>query len=166
MKSSSVRPIAAIDKRSRLAEGAATGGLLLICVSLVVPFFASSDFALASALKWVYAAGALIYTVARVVGAKVPGDSLRMRRLRRMEFWGGVAFMVAAAFWFYSENHLGPYAGMLALLRQTILFTLVGAAIQVIASWMIVARSKSEASSVSGSRSGADNKEGKKGDKR
>ena len=144
MKSSSIRPVAAADKRLRLAEGTATGGLLLICVSLVVPFFAPSDFGLASVLKWIYAAGAIIYTVARVVGAKVPGDSLRMRRLRRMEFWAGVAFMVAGAFWFYSENHLGQYAGMLALLRQTILFTLVGAAIQVIASWMIVSTSKSE----------------------
>ncbi|MBD5264196.1 MAG: hypothetical protein HDS48_01520 [Bacteroides sp.] len=163
MKSSSVGPTAASDKRLRLAEGTATGGLLLICVSLVVPFFAPSDFGLASALKWIYAAGAIIYTVARVVGAKVPGDSLRLRRLRRMEFWAGVAFMIGGAFWFYSENHLGPYAGMLALLRETILFTLVGAAIQVIASWMIVSKSKSEARSAS---AGEPDKMNRKGERR
>lgn len=144
MKKDSDNSAAVSEKRVRLAEGGATFGLLLICVSLVVPFFAPSSFSLMAVMKWVFAAGALLYTVARVVGANVPGESLRLRRLRRMEFWAGVAFMVAAAFWFYSELHLGPYAGMLALLRQTILFTLVGAAIQVIASWMIVSCRRKE----------------------
>ena len=144
MKINSERSVAGIEKRVRLAEGVATSGLLLICVSLVVPFFCPSSFGLMAVLKWVFAGGALIYTVARVVSARVPGESLRLRRLRRMEFWAGVAFIVAAAFWFYSERHLGPYAGMLALLRQTILFTLVGAAIQVIASWLIVRCQRNE----------------------
>lgn len=144
MKKNSGNSAVDSEKRVRLAEGVATFGLLLICVSLVVPFFSPSSFGLMAVMKWVYAAGALVYTIARVAGSNVPGESIRLRRLRRMEFWGGVAFMIAAAFWFYTEMHLGPYAGMLALLRQTILFTLVGAAIQVIASWMIVSCQRKE----------------------
>lgn len=152
MTSSSNSHVADSVKRDRLTEGVATGGLLLICVSLVIPFFYPSDFSVVSVLKWVYSAGALIYVGARVAGAMTHGGSVRLRRLRRMEFWAGVAFMVAAAFWFYSERHLGPYAGMLALLRQTILFTLVGAAIQVIASWLIVSVSNKESRQGYGSR--------------
>lgn len=144
MASYTNRPIQGDSRKGNLVEGVATFGLLLICVSLVIPFFSPSDFALVKVLKWVYSAGALIYVIARVIGARAPGESVRLRRLLRMEFWGGVAFMVGAAFWFYSESHLGPYAGMLALLRQTILFTLVGAAIQVIASWLIVSCQRKE----------------------
>lgn len=129
----------------RLAENSATFGLLLICVSLIVPFFNPGNLEFIKVFKWVYVAGALIYVIARIAGIRArDGESLRLRRLRRMEFWAGVAFMIGAAFWFYSEVHLGPYAGMLALLRQTILFTLVGAVIQVIASWLIVAREQKE----------------------
>lgn len=121
-------------------EWLASAGLLLLCVSLVIPFFNPSDMALVGILKWIFSAGALIYTGARIAGVNVPGDSLRLKRMRRMECWAGVAFVVAALFWFYSESHLGPYAGVLAVLRQTILFTLVGAFIQIIASWMIASR--------------------------
>lgn len=144
MSSYSNPPAGGNEKKGKLVEGVATFGLLLICVSLVLPFFSPSDFTLVKVLKWVYSAGALIYVIARVIGAKAPGESVRLRRLLRMEFWAGVAFMVGAAFWFYSESHLGPYAGMLALLRQTILFTLVGAALQVIASWLIVSCQRKE----------------------
>lgn len=133
-----------LEKRRKAVESAATFGLLLICVALVAPFAAVGNLALLSALKWVYSAGTLIYIVARVVNVSDPTDSMRLRRLRRMEFWAGVAFMMAAAFWFYEEAHLGPYAGPLAVMRNTILFTLVGAAIQVIASWLIVSQTKKE----------------------
>lgn len=139
-----MKPKAGLENKRKYVEWVASFGLLLICVSLIVPFFNPSDFNFISGFKWVYSAGALFYFAARVVYVKVPGESLRLRRLRRMEAWAGIAFLVAAAFWFYSESHLGMYAGMLALLRQTILFTLVGAAIQIIASWLIVARQSKE----------------------
>lgn len=139
------RPQKGNAMRGKMAENVATGGLLLICVSLIVPFLKPGDLEFVKVFKWVYGAGALLYTIARAVGARVGNEeSIRLRRLRRMEFWAGVAFLIGAAFWFYSEVHLGPYAGMLALLRQTILFTLVGAVIQVIASWLIVARERKE----------------------
>lgn len=133
-----------LEKRRKMVESTATFGLLLVCVALVSPFAGLGNMNILSVFKWIYAAGALIYVVARVVNVNDPGDSMRLRRLRRLEFWAGVAFMLAAAFWFYEEQHLGPYAGPLAVMRNTILFTLVGAAIQVIASWMIVSRTKKE----------------------
>ena len=52
--------------------------------------------------------------------------------------------MVGAAFWFYQEGHLGKYAGILAVMRDTIMFTLAGALIQIISSWMIMSQSKKE----------------------
>lgn len=133
-----------LEKRRKMVESTATFGLLLVCVALVSPFAGLGNMNILSVFKWIYAAGALIYVVARVVIVNDPSDSMRLRRLRRLEFWAGVAFMLAAAFWFYEEQHLGPYAGPLAVMRNTILFTLVGAAIQVIASWMIVSRTKKE----------------------
>lgn len=133
-----------LEKRRKMVESTATFGLLLVCVALVSPFAGLGNMGILKIFKWVYAAGALVYVVARVVNVNDPADSMRLRRLRRMEFWAGVAFMLAAAFWFYEERHLGPFAGPLAVMRNTILFTLVGAAIQVIASWLIVSRTKKE----------------------
>lgn len=144
MSSDTVRQQSEFLKRLRRLEWLASFGLALVCVALVVPFFNPSDLGLVSVLKWIYSAGALIFVVARILSAGASHESLRIRRLRRMECWAGMAFVVAALFWFYSEAHLGPYAGVLAVLRQTILFTLVGAFIQIIASWMIVSQSKKE----------------------
>lgn len=135
------------EKTRRRVEGVATFGLLLICLALAAPFAAAGDLSLLEIFKWVYSAGALIYVCARVAGARNAEGSVRLRRMFRMEFWGGMCFVAGAAFWFYSERHLGPYAGMLAVLRQTILFTLAGAVIQVVASWLIVSQSGKENSS-------------------
>lgn len=133
-----------LEKRRKQVEATATFGLLLICAALVAPFFNPSDLASLGIYKWIYSAGALIYTVARVVNVADPADSMRLRRLRRMEFWAGMAFVMAAAFWFYTEVHLGPNAGVLAVLRNTILFTLVGAVIQIISSWLIASQARKE----------------------
>lgn len=136
-----------IERRRKLAESTATFGLLLICVALVVPFASPTDLAFVGIFKWVYSAGALIFTIARIVGVNDPSDSRRLRRLRRLEFWAGVAFIFGAAFWFYKDSHLsslGQYVGVLAILRDTIMLTLAGALIQIIASWMIVSVAKKE----------------------
>ncbi len=125
------------SKSAKIAENTASFGLLLLAVALLVPLFNMFDMELISIFKWVYASGAIIYTGARVAGVRSFRGSPRMRRLRRMEFWGGVAFILAAAFWFYQEDRALPYTGALAILNETIVFSLVGAAIQVIASWMI-----------------------------
>lgn len=134
----------ALEKRRKLVENTATFGLLLICASLVAPFTVDDPFGWLRIFKWIYAAGALIFVVARVVDVNDPQDSVRLRRLRRMEFWAGVAFVLGAALWFYSETRLGEYAGPLAVMKDTIMFTLAGALIQIIASWLIVSRTKKE----------------------
>lgn len=134
------------ELRQRRAESAATCGLLLVLVAMVVPFFGNFIGIPLSWAKWVYAAGALLYTAARAVNINVDGESLRLRRLRRMEFWAGMCFIVGGAFWFYQEQHFfGVPAGPLAILRQTVAFTMAGAVIQIVASWMISFRQKKEA---------------------
>lgn len=133
-----------IEKRRRMMENLSLAGLLLLCLGLVVPFANIGSSALASAFKYVYAAGALIYAVARMVNVNAPGDSVRLRRLRRMEMWAGFVFIVGAFFWFYNAAKF-PYIGFsLGVMRDTIMFTLAGALIQVIASWMIASRMKKE----------------------
>lgn len=132
------------EKRRKQEEATATFGLLLICAALVAPFASPENKVLITAFKWIYSAGALIFIIARVLNVNDPMDSIRMKRLRRMEFWSGVAFVAGAVFWFYQESHLGHFAGLLGLMRDTIMFTLAGAVIQIIASWMIVAQAKKE----------------------
>lgn len=133
-----------IEKRRKLVEGVATFGMLLIAVGLIAPFANLTSYDFLRPFKWIFSSGALLYLLSRVVGATDPSDSLRVRRLRRIQFWAGVAFGIAAFFWFYKEAHAGPYAGPLYVLNETILFSLVGALLQVISSWLIVARQKKE----------------------
>ncbi|MDE6341071.1 MAG: hypothetical protein K2K93_02025 [Muribaculaceae bacterium] len=135
------------EARSNRAESAATCGLLLVLVAMMLPFFGNFIGVPLAWAKWVYAAGALLYTAARAVNSNIEGESLRLRRLRRMEFWAGMCFIVGGAFWFYQEQHFsGIPVGPLAILRQTVAFTMAGAVIQIVASWMISFRQKKEAS--------------------
>jgi len=120
-------------------------GLMLIAAGLLVPLFNMLNTGIISAFKWVYSAGALVYIAAKCVDISDPKEPLRLRRIRRMEFWSGMAFAVGAFFWFYDSGHLGPYAGPLAVLRNTILFSLAGAMIQVVAAWMIYFVARKEA---------------------
>lgn len=128
----------------RRCENVATGGLLLVCLAMLAPFLFHYDMTAMRIFCWIYAAGALIYTVARMVDVSDPAESTRLRRLRRMEFWAGLSFCIASGFWFYTLGRLGDHAGVLAVMRNTVLFTIVGAALQTIASWMIVSRMKKE----------------------
>lgn len=136
---------ASSDKRRRRLEATATLGLLLVAAALVIPMASLFNPGLQAAMKWVYAAGALIYTVARAADLKAPGESLRVRRLRRMEFWAGIALCLGAGLWFWNAHRLGTQMGMtLGVVRDTIMFTMVGAVLQVIASWMIASRLRKE----------------------
>lgn len=143
---------AALDKRRRQVEATATFGLILVAAALLAPFASSwTDaawpVAWSGAYKWIYAAGALIYLAARTVNVADPRDSRRLQRLRRMEFWAGVAFCFGAFFWFYNTHRFSGMliVGPLAIIRDTVAFSLAGAALQVIASWMIAFRQKKEA---------------------
>lgn len=124
-------------------ENTASFGLLLVAVSLVVPFATITNTVFLQAFKWVYLAGAVIFFAARVVGATDKEGSMRLRRLRRLEAWAGVAFGAAAFFWFYNESRFPSEAvGALTILRDTITFTLVGALIQIIAGALISRQAK------------------------
>lgn len=126
----------------KIAENVAALGMLLILGGLTVPLFNLTDPHSLAPFKWIYAGGALLFTAARAIGAMRRNEPMRLRRLRRMEFWGGACFIIGAAFWFYQEAHLGPGAGPLAVIHDTILFTLSGAAVQIIAVWLIYAQIK------------------------
>lgn len=145
----SARPSNAMSEKKRKAvESTATFGLILVAVSLAAPFTDLMNFQYIKIFKWIYAPGALIFTIARIVGANDPGDSKNIKRLRRLEFWAGIAFCIGAFFWFYNEETYKAFlmmnAGALVYLRETIMFSLVGALIQVIASWLIYFRQKKE----------------------
>lgn len=140
-----------IENIRRRVESVAASGLILIAVSLIVPFAVMEDMIYIAMLKWVYATGALIYTIARIINVNDPEDSFRLRRLRRQEFWAGIAFCIAAFFWFYNVYRYLPSApgsiimvGPLKILHETILFSLVGALLQLVTTWMISRRMKKD----------------------
>lgn len=135
---------AAVSRRLRAFESIATFGLLLLAIGLVAPFTNPGDPKLVAVFKWIYSAGALVYLVARIMGGYDPSDSLRVKRMRRMEVWAGIAFGVGAFFWFWNSAHQISTILTLPLMRDTVVFTLVGALIQIVASWMIVARKRKE----------------------
>ncbi len=148
-----------LEKRRRIVESCASVSLAIIALALVLPICDPANVGILSVCKWVYAVGALAYTIARVINVNADSDSVRLCRLRRMEAWAGIAFCIGAAFWFYnSERHPEVFGFSLALIRDTIMFTLVGALIQIISGWMISSRSRKEY----GQHSANDSQESKK----
>lgn len=137
-----------VKKARKAIEGTAAFALILIAVGLVGPFTDLTNTDYIRFFKWIYAPGALIFTIARIVGSNDPDESMRLRRLRRLEFWAGVAFCAGAFFWFYNEYHYGAMlvdgVGAMTYLRDTIYFSLSGALIQIMAVFMIGRRMKKE----------------------
>ena len=135
-----------VSRNRKAIENVATFGLILVAVGLLAPFTNLTDSEFVRFFKWIYATGALIYTVARIFGSTDPDESLRIRRLRRLEFWAGVAFCIGVFFWFYNEHRyadlLSMGAGAMVYLRETVYFTLAGALIQVIATAALSRRLK------------------------
>lgn len=155
-----------LELRRKKMEGTATFGLLLIAVAMLCPFMNlyTSGQLWPEVYKWIYAAGALIYTFARLVSVSDPRDSLRLKRLRRLEFWAGMAFCIGGFFWFYNAHKYADFAqvGILAILKDTVVFALAGAVIQVVASWMIAFRQEKERKEREGGSSKNDNRKAKK----
>ncbi len=133
-----------LNKLRRKVEAFSTIGLILIAVGLMAPFVAVENSVLVTVCKCVFTAGALVYTIARMINVNGPSDSMRLRRLRRMEMWAGFCFVVAAGFWFYNSYRFAGITFSLPVMNNTIVFTLAGAVIQVVASWMISAQAKKE----------------------
>ena len=138
-------------KSRKAVERSATFGLILVAVGLLAPFTdmisSSTDLRLLHVFKWVYSAGALVFTVARIVGSSDSEEPMRIRRLRRLEFWAGVAFCMGAFFWFYNEDRYSLYLdmgmGTLTCLRDTVYFTLAGGVIQILAVILLARRMRS-----------------------
>jgi hypothetical protein len=127
------------EKRARMRramESTATFGLLIVAVAMVAPFAGLVSPAWLTAFKWMFASGALIYLAARIVASVGRDESVKVRRLRRLEVWAGLCLAVAAFFWFFNTR---GFHGMptFHMLNETVVFTLAGAVIQVIASWML-----------------------------
>ena len=137
----------ALARRRRLAELLATIGMITVGVGMLLPLLNMLNTGILYTCRWVFAAGALLFWIGRCIPVGAPDESVRLRRLRRMEFWSGACFGVAAFFWFYNLSKYGniPTTGALMVLRDTILFSLAGAVLQLISAWMIYFRQKKEA---------------------
>lgn len=136
-------PAGASESRRRLlatTEILANIGLVFVAVGLVSPIVGFENPVWIEVFKWVFTVGAAFYTGARLAGSFAKEENFRIRRLRRLEVWAGFAFCVAAFFWFYNTRHVDfetmPYMSF-KMFQETILFTLVGALIQIVASWML-----------------------------
>ncbi len=126
-----------LARRRKTADLLSGIGLTVIAIGLLVPLFNLLHTEVVADFKWIYTLGAVLFLGARCIDTSDPSEPARIRRMRRMEFWAGVAFAAGAFFWFYDSSRLGSLAGPLAVMRNTILFSLAGAMIQVISSWMI-----------------------------
>lgn len=141
-------PVESRARIRRAMEALATFGLILVAVGLAAPFATFGNGTLLVMFKWIFAAGAVVYTVARVVGAVGRDGSFRVRRLRRMEGWAGIAFCIAAFFWFYNTRKFDGEMLTFRMLNETILFTLAGALIQIVSSWMLSAALRKDAGQI------------------
>lgn len=134
-----------LNRRRNMVEAVSSVGLIFVAAGLLVPFAAVDNNTLCVVMRYVFSCGALMFAIARVVNVNAPGDSLRLRRLRRMEMWAGFCFIFAAAFWFYNSARYPMFPFSLPVMRDTVAFTMAGSIIQVVASWMITSRMKKEA---------------------
>lgn len=136
-----------LSRKRKIVEIIAVTGLILIAIGLVVPFGSIENTGLAFAMRIIYAIGALMYTGARMVNVNSKDDSMRLRKLRRMEMWAGFCFIAGGVMWFYNAHRLSFVPFSLPVMRDTVAFSMAGAVIQVVASWMIASRMKKEAGS-------------------
>lgn len=136
------------ERRRRTAETLASAGMILVAAGLLIPLFDLFHTQLLDICKWIFAAGALMSLASRLAVRPDRSESFRLRRLRRMEFWSAACFGVAAFFWFYNEHKFSAFpsgtVGSLAILRDTILFSMAGALLQIVAAWLIYFRQKKE----------------------
>lgn len=141
-------PAEAPESRKRLRramEVLADFGLVLVAVGLVSPLIGFESPVWFAIFKWVFAIGAVAYTGARIAAAIGRDGSFRVRRLRRLEVWAGISLCVASFFWFYNTGRLHTNMLTFRMFQNTIVFTLVGAMIQIAASWMLHAAMKKDA---------------------
>lgn len=100
----------------------ADAGMILIVVALLLPLLGTN----VKIARWIYSAGALITLAGRLL-TPYHGDSIRVKRLHRIQAWSAIFFCVSAFFMFY------PGAGA----ADWLAFTLAGGAIVIYTSIMI-----------------------------
>ncbi len=101
-----------------------TLGMLLIAAAILIPIFCGVQ---NPVYRWLYAAGALLLLIGRILG-QYKGDNMRLKRLVRIELWASIFFCVAAFFLFFPPGNN---------LRDVLAFTLAGGVIQIYTSIMI-----------------------------
>lgn len=100
-----------------------TLGLLGIAVGTLLPILNVYTPGAVTWWKWVYAAGAALYLVAKFF-SPYTGTHPRIKRLYRIESWSAIFFAVAAFFIFYNGN----------MTRDVWAFTLAGGALLIFTS--------------------------------
>lgn len=119
-----------MNKRQTLTEIADIVGIILIMLGLSLPIL--TGLGCGDYYQYIYTAGAVITLCGKIFRPPYKGSDLRLRRLTRMPFWGAVCYCVGAFFLFYPQGTLADW----------IAFTMAGAAIQTIATFMIIFRQK------------------------
>ncbi len=117
------------DNRTRNANVLVALGLLVMVVMAVMPLFNLFD-ANSEWMRWVFAAGAALVLVGRVMGT-YRGSSLRIKRLHRILISSAVLYCASALLMFLSRGT-----------NDWVAFLLAGLVMQIYASWMIDYESK------------------------
>lgn len=105
-------------------------GLLLVAAGTVMPLFTGLQ---SSLFRYIYATGAALTLVSRLF-SRYEGNSLRLKRLHRMELWSAILYCAGAFFLFYAHGTF----------QEALAFTLAGAAMQIYVSVMAPIAEKKE----------------------
>lgn len=108
---------------------------LLLCIAMLVMLGAALVPIFGVKLPWlryVFAGGAVLTLIAQVL-TPAPANTLRVRRLARINVWAAVLYCVAAACLFINDA---------AMQRSWIAFLLAGAVIQIYATLMLAKLTK------------------------
>ncbi len=126
------------SSREQVTLWGANIGMLCLLIAGAMPLFSLGPVA---AWKWLYAIGAAIVLICRIVQpTEMP--TLRARRLRRMEFWSAVVWAVGVFFIFYKGA--GP--------TDWLAFFLAGGVLQAYASLAMPSALKAKDAASEGSR--------------
>ena len=111
-----------------MAAWIANIGLLLVLAGTAIPLFSHTMFL---TTRWIFSAGAILAFAGKLWGRiAAPADAsepVRLTRMRRLEVWSALMFVVAAVFMFL--RNVGP--------TDWIAFTLAGGALTCYTSLMI-----------------------------
>lgn len=91
------------DQTKRLVSSTCVNfGLLLVMAATAMPLLriGTSHTSLGPLFGWIYASGALLIFIGRLVRPKAKDQPLRVQRLLRTELWTAIIFIVGAVFIF------------------------------------------------------------------